>query len=200
MIGILYLCTNPAWPEWVKVGTTNEDTKKKRLVQYQTASPFKDFEFETIVNTQYNNILEDAVLIHFNKLKTPSEWINKSHKEVLDVLNHYIKKADEDIESLKEWIESKKDKVVGDNYKYVKYGKEHAGTKYFYKVTCKEKLKLYRKKMNIKFDLNDIQFDTLVSSTELATQLNLYKNGLPYAAMVCSMGRDGRYGFERCKV
>lgn len=200
MSGILYLCTNPAWPEWVKVGTTSEDNKKKRLNMYQTSSPFKDFEFETIINTPHNMILEDAVLIHFNKLKTPTEWVNKSHKEVLDVLNHYIKKADEDIESLKLWIESKKDKVVADNYKYAKSGKEHPGTKYFYKVTCKEKLKLYREKMNMEFDLNDVIFNTLVSSSDLAKQLNLYKDGLPYGAMVCSLARDGRYGFERCGI
>ena len=200
MSGIIYLCTNPTWPNWVKVGTTSADAKKRRLNAYQTCSPLKDFEFETIVNTQYNNILEDAVLIHFNKLKTPSEWINKSHWEVLDVLNYYIKKADEDIESLKDWIESKKDKVVGDNYKYIKYGLEHHGTKYFYKVTCKEQLKLFKEKRGIEFNLDKVHFNKLVSSTELAKQLNLYKDGLPYGAMVCSMARDGRYSFERCKV
>jgi hypothetical protein len=200
MSGILYLCTNPAWPNWTKIGTTNELLKKKRLNQYQTASPFKDFEFNTLISTKYNMVLEDAVLIHFNKLKTPSEWIDKPHNEVLDVLNHYIQKADENIETLKEWIESKKDKVVGDNYKYVKYGKERGSTKHFYKVTCKEQLKLFKERKNLQFNLDDIEFDKLSSSTELAKKLNLYKDGLPYAAMVCTMGRDGRYGFERCSI
>jgi hypothetical protein len=200
MSGILYLCTNPAWPGWVKVGTTSEESKKKRLNMYQTSSPFKDFEFETIINTPHNTLLEDAVLIHFNKLKTPSEWVNKSHQEVLDVLNYYIKKADDDIESLKEWVESKKDKVVGDTYKYIKYGLNNTSTKYFYKVTCKEQLKHYKEKMGLEFDLNEVVFNKLLSSSELAKQLNLYKNGLLYAAMVCSLGRDGRYGFERFKI
>lgn len=200
MSGILYLCTNPAWPDWVKVGTTSEDGKKRRLAAYQTSSPFKDFEFETILETPNNMVLEDAVLIHFNKLKTPSEWVNKSHKEVLDVLNHYIKKADEDIESLKEWIESKKDKVIGDNYKYVKYGIEQASTKHLYKVTCKEQLKLFKERKNLQFNLDDVEFNKLLSSTDLAKQLNLYKDGSPYGAMVCTMGRDGRYGFERCSI
>ena len=200
MSGILYLCTNPAWPNWTKIGTTNELAKKKRLNQYQTASPFKDFEFNTLISTEYNMVLEDAVLIHFNKLKTPSEWIDKSHNEVLDVLNHYIKKADEDIESLKEWIESKKDKVVGDNYKYIKYGLEHNSIKHLYKVTCKEKLKLFKEKYNIEFDLDKVIFNKLLSSTELAKELNLYKNGKPYGAIICGVGKTGKYGFERCKL
>jgi hypothetical protein len=200
MSGILYLCTNPAWPNWTKIGTTNELLKKKRLNQYQTASPFKDFEFNTLISTKYNMVLEDAVLIHFNKLKTPSEWIDKPHNEVLDVLNRYIQKADENIETLKEWIESKKDKVVGDNYKYVKYGIEQASTKHLYKVTCKEQLKLFKERKNLQFNLDDIEFNKLSSSTELAKKIDLYKDGLPYAAMVCTMGRDGRYGFERCSI
>jgi hypothetical protein len=145
-------------------------------------------------------VLEDAVLIHFNKLKTPSEWIDKPHNEVLDVLNHYIQKADENIETLKEWIESKKDKVVGDNYKYIKYGLEHNSIKHLYKITCKERLQIFKEKWKLEFDIDKVVFNQLISSGEMAKQLNLYRNGKPYAAIIPAATISGKYGFERCNI
>ena len=39
--GYLYIITNQAWPGFVKVGVTLD--LKKRLQQYQTSSPFRDY-------------------------------------------------------------------------------------------------------------------------------------------------------------
>ena len=40
--GFVYLITNKAWPEWVKVGRTANP--RVRLRNYQTSSPLRDYE------------------------------------------------------------------------------------------------------------------------------------------------------------
>jgi hypothetical protein len=40
--GFLYLISNPAYPEWVKIGQTTD--YEKRLQNYQTSSPFADYQ------------------------------------------------------------------------------------------------------------------------------------------------------------
>ena len=40
--GYLYIIVNRAWPEWTKIGIT--DNLNKRLNSYQTSSPFRDYE------------------------------------------------------------------------------------------------------------------------------------------------------------
>jgi hypothetical protein len=40
-IGYLYIIINPAYPDWVKVGTTLN--LENRLHTYQTGSPFRDY-------------------------------------------------------------------------------------------------------------------------------------------------------------
>jgi len=39
--GYVYVMTNPAWPEWVKVGMAVDS--EDRLKSYQTSSPFRDY-------------------------------------------------------------------------------------------------------------------------------------------------------------
>lgn len=39
--GWVYLIVNPAWAGWVKVGKTTEP--ERRLRDYQTASPYRDY-------------------------------------------------------------------------------------------------------------------------------------------------------------
>ena len=41
LAGWVYIITNEAWPEWVKVGMA--DDPEKRLSGYQTSSPIRDF-------------------------------------------------------------------------------------------------------------------------------------------------------------
>lgn len=40
--GFIYAVVNPAWPEWVKVGMTTDPVR--RLNDYQTSSPFRDYQ------------------------------------------------------------------------------------------------------------------------------------------------------------
>lgn len=44
MAQICYVITNPAWPEYVKIGFTSKSEMKTRLSTYQTGSPFRDYE------------------------------------------------------------------------------------------------------------------------------------------------------------
>jgi len=39
--GYVYVMTNPAWPEWIKVGMAVDS--EDRLKSYQTSSPFRDY-------------------------------------------------------------------------------------------------------------------------------------------------------------
>jgi len=42
--GYLYIISNAAWPNWIKVGVTKD--LKNRLHTYQTASPFRNYVLE----------------------------------------------------------------------------------------------------------------------------------------------------------
>lgn len=42
--GYLYVISNKSFPNWVKIGIT--ENLEKRLQQYQTASPFRDYVLE----------------------------------------------------------------------------------------------------------------------------------------------------------
>ena len=67
--GFVYLAVNPAWPGRVKVGrTTSPD---KRLSQYQTASPFRDWEFAALVWFPDHFAAEREML---KRLNTSNEW------------------------------------------------------------------------------------------------------------------------------
>src|SRR5690242_19266380 len=67
--GFVYLAVNPAWPGRVKVGrTTNPE---KRLSQYQTATPHRDFEFAACVWFPDQYAAEREML---KRLNTTNEW------------------------------------------------------------------------------------------------------------------------------
>lgn len=42
--GYIYVISNPAWPEWVKVGMAID--ARDRCSSYQTSSPFRDYEIQ----------------------------------------------------------------------------------------------------------------------------------------------------------
>lgn len=48
--GHVYAITNPAWPDWVKIGMAVD--AKDRLRSYQTASPMRDFELALYVESK----------------------------------------------------------------------------------------------------------------------------------------------------
>ena len=67
--GFVYLLVNRAWPGQVKVGRTT--SPEKRLSQYQTASPLRDFEFAACVWFPDHIAAEREML---KRLNTSNEW------------------------------------------------------------------------------------------------------------------------------
>lgn len=88
--GFVYLVVNPAWPGWVKVGRTNNPDK--RLGQYQTATPRRDFEFAAVVWFPDHYKAEREMLA---RLHTDGEWAQ--------IDSHFAVKA---LNVLKEEVES----------------------------------------------------------------------------------------------
>jgi hypothetical protein len=73
---------NPAWPGRVKVGrTTNPE---KRLSQYQTATPHRDFEFAACVWFPDHYAAEREML---KRLGTTNEWAASDSHFAAKVLN-----------------------------------------------------------------------------------------------------------------
>lgn len=48
--GHVYILTNPAWPEWIKVGMAID--AQDRCSSYQTSSPFRDYTLEYSVSSE----------------------------------------------------------------------------------------------------------------------------------------------------
>lgn len=72
--GYLYIVTNRSWPNWVKIGVT--ENLEKRLQQYQTASPHRDYILE--YSLHHPKYLEaekkiKEVMRHFAK-QSHNEW------------------------------------------------------------------------------------------------------------------------------
>src|SRR5690242_14116001 len=80
--GFVYLAVNPAWPGQVKVGrTTNPE---KRLSQYQTATPHRDFEFAACVWFPDHYAAEREML---KRLQTINEWAEADSFFAAKILN-----------------------------------------------------------------------------------------------------------------
>jgi hypothetical protein len=54
--GYVYAITNPAWPEWVKIGMAID--ADDRCNGYQTSSPFRDYTLEHMVVTNNRRVAE----------------------------------------------------------------------------------------------------------------------------------------------
>lgn len=188
---ICYLCTNPAWPNWTKVGITNKRGKKKRLSAYQTSSPHSDYEFNTCIEFKNSTLLEDCVLIHFNGASEPKEWINKPHEEVEKVFFEYRDKILKNPKKLQKWVDEQKQEVEGDTYKYVLHNRENPGTKWGFRFTSKDSLKELIKEKKLVINIDDINFNKTYTSRELAQVLKVFKNdGTPYTAIVNGWGKN----------
>ena len=182
-----YLLVNPSCSEWTKVGITTHP--KKRLPSYNTPTPFSDSEYKTIISFEHNSILEDCVLIHFNGASEPKEWVNKPHDEVLPVFMDYKEKIEKNPEKWSKWSMSKKEEVESDNYKYVKYGRQAAGSKWKFKFTNKEDLKFLIDSKQLDVSVDDIDITKFYTSRELMEVLRVYDNeGSPYTSKSNWMG------------
>jgi len=85
--GEVYVLTNPAWPEWVKVGMAVDS--EDRAGNYQTASPFRDYELAYVVDTP-------------DRRATEAE----AHKRLSDMFEQRNEWFKCDVEIAKRWIDS----------------------------------------------------------------------------------------------
>lgn len=72
--GYLYIIRNKAWPDWVKVGIT--ENLDKRLQTYQTASPFRDYILEYFIHHPQYLVAEKRIkemMSHF-ATEIKNEW------------------------------------------------------------------------------------------------------------------------------
>ena len=83
--GYVYVITNPAWPEWVKIGMAID--AEDRLNGYQTSSPMRDYELIHAVYFDDRNKAErDAHKVAERKGDRQGEWFKITEEQALEVL------------------------------------------------------------------------------------------------------------------
>jgi len=84
--GEIYIITNPAWEGWIKVGMAVE--ARDRAKNYQTSSPFRDYQLAYIVHTNTRRETEAEIHKRLSDLcEQRNEWFAcsvKMGKRIID--------------------------------------------------------------------------------------------------------------------
>ncbi len=85
--GYVYVITNPAWPEWVKIGMAID--ADDRCNGYQTGSPFRDYVLEHVMVTNNRRAAETQAHTAAAKIaeEQRGEWFKLSVEEAKNILN-----------------------------------------------------------------------------------------------------------------
>ena len=87
--GYVYVITNPAWPEWVKIGMAID--AEDRLKGYQTSSPMRDY---TLVHYAYSddrNVAERQAHVLAGKLgDRRNEWFKINNEDAVIVIEQAV--------------------------------------------------------------------------------------------------------------
>ena len=89
--GDVYVITNSAWPEWVKVGKAS--IAEDRLNGYQTSSPFRDYKIVAKLATEDRHTKEremHKIFEHFAK-ERKGEWFKIDTVTAIKLFNYQIK-------------------------------------------------------------------------------------------------------------
>ena len=89
--GDVYVITNRAWPEWVKVGKAS--IAEDRLNGYQTSSPFRDYEIVAKIYTENRHNKEremHKIFSHFAKERR-GEWFKIDKVTAIKLFNYQVK-------------------------------------------------------------------------------------------------------------
>ena len=86
--GYVYVITNPAWPEWVKIGMAVD--AEDRCNGYQTSSPFRDYKIEHVVVTNNRRAAEAEAHKAATKMakETRGEWFKLDIELAKTILNN----------------------------------------------------------------------------------------------------------------
>ena len=89
--GYVYVITNAAWPEWVKVGMAID--ADDRLNSYQTSSPFRDYELQYSVYCKDRRKLERKAHKAVEAIASDrnNEWFKASVEDAVDCITGIIK-------------------------------------------------------------------------------------------------------------
>ena len=91
--GYVYVITNPAWPDWVKIGMAID--AEDRLNGYQTSSPMRDYELVHAISTpdraRAERVAHKAAAMCGER---KSEWFKIDTTEAVTILQH-IKEAED---------------------------------------------------------------------------------------------------------
>ena len=91
--GYVYVITNPAWPEWVKIGMAID--AEDRLNGYQTSSPMRDYELVHAISTpdraRAERVAHKAAAMCGER---KGEWFKIPNSEAVTILQH-IKEAED---------------------------------------------------------------------------------------------------------
>lgn len=92
--GYVYVITNPAWPDWVKIGMAID--AQDRCNGYQTSSPHRDYELKYDIETDDRRALEQAAHKEASKLASESkgEWFKIDVETAIKIVNN-LKEQDE---------------------------------------------------------------------------------------------------------
>jgi len=86
--GYVYAITNPAWPEWVKIGMAID--ADDRCNGYQTSSPFRDYKIEHVVVTNNRRAAEAEAHKAATKMakEVRGEWFKLDIEQAKTILNN----------------------------------------------------------------------------------------------------------------
>ena len=86
--GYVYAITNPAWPEWVKIGMAID--ANDRCNGYQTSSPFRDYKIEHVVVTNNRRAAEAEAHNAATKIskEVRGEWFKLDIEQAKTILNN----------------------------------------------------------------------------------------------------------------
>lgn len=84
--GYIYIITNPAWSEYVKIGRSYDT--KNRLKSYQTSSPLRDYEIYYEVYTENLTHIENIFSEKFGKLN--GEWYKIDKDEAKSIIEKNV--------------------------------------------------------------------------------------------------------------
>lgn len=95
LLGYIYIITNDNFPSWFKIGKTQDLTK--RLSQYQTASPLRNYKYKLVFPIPLSNIakVEKDLLEEFSYLyETKGEWLYTTDEdELLEEVQDYLRRT-----------------------------------------------------------------------------------------------------------
>ena len=92
--GYVYVITNPAWPEWVKIGMAID--AEDRLNGYQTSSPMRDYQLVHAIATP-DRARAERVAHKAADLcgERQGEWFKIANEEAVTILQHIKETEDE---------------------------------------------------------------------------------------------------------